>query len=197
MIGYLKGTIKLAQDNQVIVLCNGIGWAVHTGSRVFVEGTEVELFIHTQVRENDISLWGVISPTELMLFRMLLNVSGVGGKTALTLVTEKGVGGIVRAISFMEGKDLQVSGVGKKTTEKIILELKDKISGIPMTDIPKSEQPVDLSPTLRRFTNDAIEALQNLGYKRVDIDQALIQIRDKNVEVSSSENLIRELLKIL
>lgn len=197
MIGYLKGTIKLTQDNQVIVLCNGIGWAVHTGSRVFIEGAEAELFIHTQVRENDISLWGVVSPTELMLFRMLLNVSGVGGKTAIALVTEKGVSGIVRAISFMEGKDLQVSGVGKKTAEKIIIELKDKIGGIPMTDIPKSEQSIDVSPTLRRFTNDAIEALQNLGYKRLDIDQALSQIRDKNIEVNSSENLIKELLKLL
>jgi Holliday junction DNA helicase RuvA len=193
MIGFLKGKVISINNNSIILDINGVGWEANTGFISFELGNTVELFVHTMSKENELSLWGFKSREELEVFRMLMSVSGVGGKTAMSIVTLKGLGTISEAILNNKPEMLKVPGIGQKTSVKIILDLKDKIAKLNIkTDSKENNFKVSTQ------ISDAIDALISLGYKQYDVEKSLDNIaKIKDVNSMSSQDIIREVLKTI
>jgi len=189
MIGSIKGKIILKTDKFLIVETSGIGYKVavspDTLSRATKLGDEIFLFIHTHVREDSFDLYGFSNYEELEFFEMLLNVSGIGPKGALVILGITSIDTLNKAIGTGDTNYLtKISGIGKKTAEKIVIELRDKISG----KLKKGFEESSL-----REEMDALEALKSLGYSQTEARETL-----KKVPADANTNTkIREALKIL
>jgi len=174
MIGFLRGRIADKQPNILIVDVQGVGYQVHVPLSTFYEagdpGAEIALRIYTHVREDALQLYGFLMEIERQLFERLIGISGIGPKLAITV------------LSGMEPRDLVVSvqrgdvarltaipGVGKKTSERIVLELKDRLAQLPGA-IPAEAAP---SNGADRIRVDLLSALQNLGYHRPQAEKAI------------------------
>lgn len=166
MIAKLKGKIEYLKDNYAVVDINGVGYKVYLTVYTFgkIAGTEsVELFIHTHVREDAIDLYGFLTMEELEMFELLISITGVGPKSGLGILTVAPPKTIRTAILNEDSSILtKVSGVGKKTAERVILELKNKVA-----DMPDAEKENAVSDS------DAIEALVSMGYSVTDARDAL------------------------
>lgn len=196
MISYLKGSIEVKNIDNVIIEVGGIGYKVYMSSsaieRVGEIGNIVKVHTYMRVREDDISLYGFCTNEELRMFEQLLGVSGVGAKSALTILSNISPSSFALAIISGDINTLKsLPGIGAKSAQRMILELKDKMKtqdAIETEVIPiKSEIKNDKS-------RDAIEALQVLGYARKDIDIALANIDTKDLSV---EEIIKQGLKYL
>jgi Holliday junction DNA helicase RuvA len=188
MIAYLKGTIQIVKDNYIVLNIGGVGYKIEVGFSDMLTNQEVELFIHTHVRENEFRLFGFKTERELEIFQKLLEVSGVGPKVSMALISNLGVDRILNAVEIQNPAGLKAPGVGTKTAEKIILELKnklEKIHGGGQTGVRVSEQ----------ITQDAIEALVTLGYKRFEVEREFYRLHPG--ADWGSEDIIKELLKKL
>lgn len=188
MIGSIRGKIALKTEKFVIVEAGGVGYKVavspDTLSKTPKTNGEIFLFIHTHVREDSLDLYGFLDYQELEFFEMLLNVSGIGPKGALAILGITTIDTLRRAIGSGDTSYLtKISGIGKKTAEKIVIELRDKLaSGM-------SEN----SGTSLQGELDALEALKSLGYSQNEAREAL-----KKVSTDADINTkIREALKIL
>jgi holliday junction DNA helicase RuvA len=186
MIAYLKGTILNKTTNYLIVETAGVGYKVYSPSTTILnlrKGSEVELFIHTHVREDQLSLYGFLSTDELELFDLLLSVTGVGPKVALAVLSAGTASSIRSAIASGEATVFtNVSGVGRKTAERIVLELKERLVG----EGSDGQSSKDFS--------EALDALLALGYSRLEARSALNQIPQ---DLPDSRSVIKEALKIL
>lgn len=183
MIGSLRGKIISKGDKSVILETNGVGYKVSispdTFSRLKNDG-ETFFFIHTHVREDSFDLYGFLENEELEFFLMLLNVSGIGPKGALAILGIASIETLKKAISSSDLPYLtKISGIGRKTAEKILLELRDKV-GAPTEGTLQGEL-------------DALEALKSLGYSQNEARDALKQI-DAGTDTNTK---VREALKIL
>ncbi len=187
MIAYIKGEILAVFDAKIVVASNdSVGYLVNVpGMPVPGVGERVELFVHTAVRQDDISLWGFVDLEQLRLFEKLLQVSGVGLKTGYALVAVVGVQQVVEAVQIGQADLLRAPGVGQKTAERIILELKDKLKSWNVG----SSGSIDQSPMGK---NDAVEALIGLGYKVQEIEKAFNSM--PSGEYASTAELVRALL---
>jgi len=196
MIGLLTGKIRVIDQDRVIVSTSGgVGYLVNVVENNFIEEQEIDLFIYTSVSENAISLWGFVSEPELRLFEKLLTVSGVGMKTAQNLIKHVGPLGLVRSISLGDIGGLKAPGVGQKTAERLVLELKDKLAGLAEklgSDISSEMQNLR---TQDSKVADAAEAVEHLGYARKDIDNALRSITI--AEDDTSQKIVKRLLASL
>jgi len=196
MIGLLTGKIRVIDQDRVIVSTSGgVGYLVNVVENNFIEEQEIDLFIYTSVSENAISLWGFVSEPELRLFEKLLTVSGVGMKTAQNLIKHVGTLGLVRSISLGDIGGLKAPGVGQKTAERLVLELKDKLAGLAEklgSDISSEMQNLR---TQDSKVADAAEAVEHLGYARKDIDNALRSITI--AEDDTSQKIVKRLLASL
>jgi Holliday junction DNA helicase RuvA len=186
MIGYLRGTIIDKKLNEIWVDVNGVGYRVRVGKNQesrYKNQESVELFIHTAVREDAITLYGFNNRQELDMFELLLNVSGVGPKTALTIVGSQSVETIEKAAREADVHFFQnIPGIGKKGSQRIIVDLKGKIPSIKEIDLSDEDE------------NDAVYlALKQFGFKPNDID---IVMKDMDRTKSESEQ-VREGLKRL
>ena len=158
MIGKLTGKVDLIKDTFAIIDVNGVGYRVMLNEivlgKISKATDEVELFIHTNVKEDHIHLYGFLSLEELDMFELLLSVSGIGPKAGLAILTIASVATIKNAI-FKEDYTLltQVSGVGKKTAERVCLELRSEVEAIEGED----KQEIEAS-------QEVIEALMAMGY---------------------------------
>ncbi len=186
MIGSLKGEIILKTDKFLILeTSSGVGYKINVSPENFLiskkEGDNVFLWIYTHVREDAMELFGFLDYKELALFEMLICVSGIGPRSALVILSVATVDTLARAISTGDVTYLtKISGIGKKTAEKIVLELRDKLE---MTDE---------GGTLQEEL-DALEALKSLGYSQGEAREAL-----KRVSPDTDTNTkVREALKIL
>ncbi len=185
MIGSIKGKIVLKTDKFLIVEAGNVGYKVNissdTLSQTHKTNTEIFLFIHTHVREDSLDLYGFLDYKELEFFEMLINVSGIGPKGALAILGITTLETLKKAIATSDTSYLtKISGIGKKTAEKIIIELRDKVG--------KENNNISLKEEL-----DALEALKSLGYSQVEAREAL-----KNVSPDLDTNKkIKEALKIL
>lgn len=184
MIGLLKGTIELNTEKYIILDVNGVGYKVYISGSTFKnlpkKGEKVKLYTHLHVREDALELYGFLSLKELEFFELLISISGIGPKGALNILNVASVETLKKAIVNEESSILtKVSGIGKKTAEKIILELKNKISD------ELGEVGVD---------DEAIDALMSLGYKLKDAREVLKKVPK---EIEGVENRIREALKLL
>jgi Holliday junction DNA helicase RuvA len=186
MIGYLKGTPKVI-GSQLVIDVGGVGYAVQVGPNTFAQigqQTLVELIIYTHVRENTLELFGFLSVSEKTLFERLLDVSGVGPKTALH-IADRGAGGITQAVQNADiGFFTQLPRVGKKLAQKIIIELKPKLGSL---------KELDLKPESKQYT-DVLEALENLGYATSDIQSA---IQSVDIESMNLQTAIKMTMKFL
>lgn len=182
MIAYLQGSIKKKLAKSIILDTGNIGYLVYLPAPLLekmVEKEMVELFIYTRVLEDDISLYGFETVSKLEFFKMLLNVNGIGAKTALEILsvdTQKVKNALLTSdITFLT----KVPGIGKKTAERLIIELKGKIT---MEDIDLNRLHNSIEET--QISEDAVLALTNLGYQKFEIYRVLKNIPDnlKKVE---------------
>jgi holliday junction DNA helicase RuvA len=183
MIGSLRGKITQKSDKFVVLEVSGVGYkvAVSTDTLSKSKNDEVVLCVHTHVREDAIDLYGFLDRNELEFFEMLLGVSGIGPKSALAILGIATIETLRQAISTGDTAYLtKISGIGRKTAEKIVIELRDKMG--------EAKEGSSLQGEL-----DALEALKSLGYSQNEARDAL-----KKVSPETNTNAkIREALKIL
>jgi len=194
MIAHLRGTVLAKRPNQAIVEAHGVGYdvaiSVPTFSEMPAAGAEVALHIHTHVREDALSLYGFLRLSEKQLFEKLLTVSGIGPKLAITILSGMPADEMVGAI---RGGDLarltRIPGIGKKTAERMVLELRDKLTVEKAGEIPAA-------PTMSPIEEDVLSALINLGYQRAAAEKALAAA-SKNGKTGPFDALFREALAVL
>lgn len=189
MIAYLEGKIIHIADKFIIVNTGHVGYKVSVTPEIILslkaEDT-ISLFIYTAVRENSIDLFGFKNVAELSFFELLLDVSGIGPRSALGIIALAPIETIKRAIATGDVSYLnKVSGIGKKTAEKIIIELRDKLQSY------KNDN--DTSSTLRE-EGDILEALKSLGYSQNEARDALKQV---SPTFDKTNSRIKEALRIL
>jgi Holliday junction DNA helicase RuvA len=185
MIGSIRGKIALKTDKFLIVETGGVGYKISVSPDVLSKtgktNGEIFLFIHTHVREDTLDLYGFLDRTELEFFEMLLNVSGIGPRSALAILGIASIPTLRKAIGTGDTSYLtKISGIGRKTAEKIVIELRDKIG--------EEKGGSSLQGEL-----DALEALKSLGYSQNEARDAL----KKTTPESNTNAKIREALKIL
>lgn len=185
MIGFLEGTIIDSADKSLLVLVNGVGYRVYTTASTSKEASgSISLFTYLAVRENALDLFGFTKKDELIFFELLISVSGIGPKSALSILNIATITTLRSAIASGDlGYLTKVSGIGRKTAEKIVLELRDKVGLI------ESGQ-----DTARKEESDALMALMSLGYNERDVREVLKQI---NRPGSPTQEIVREALKQL
>ncbi len=171
MIAHLRGKLLAKHPNQVVVETGGVGYEVTISVPTFSElpgtGSEVALHIHTHVREDVIALYGFARPAEKQLFEKLMTVSGIGAKLAITILSGMAADEMAGAI---RGNDVarltRIPGIGKKTAERMVLELRDKLPPATGTSMPAV-------PTMSAMEEDVLSALVNLGYQRAVAEKTL------------------------
>lgn len=190
MIAYIEnGLIIHTTDKFLILNKNGIGYKIYTTPGLLIThklDDIISLWIYTAVRENSLDLYGFETSNELSFFELLLDVSGIGPKSALSTIGVAPVDILKRAIATGDTSYLnKVSGIGKKTAEKIIIELRDKL---------KSYKDDENNKGLLRDESDIIEALKSLGYSQNEARESLKQVPS---EIEGTNARIKEALKIL
>jgi Holliday junction DNA helicase RuvA len=194
MIAHLRGKLLAKHPNQAIVEAAGVGYdvviTVPTFSDLPAVGAEVALHIHTHVREDMIALYGFLRPAEKTLFEKLITVSGIGPKLAITILSGMPADEMVGAI---RGNDVarltRIPGIGKKTAERMVLELRDKLPEVGPAAAPAATA---FSPA----EDDVLSALVNLGYQRAAAEKALAVVT-KNAKGGAFDTLFREALGAL
>jgi len=195
MIAQLRGTLGDKRPNQVLVDVGGVGYLVHIPLSTFYAlgdlHSNVTLLIHTQVREDAISLYGFLSAREKHLFELLISASGVGPVLALKILSGMSVDDLVPAIRSGDLARLtRIPGVGRKTAERMIVELRDKLAAV---EIPEdARKPVTTTGT----SGDVVSALLNLGYDQHAAEQA-VERAGKNGAPETFEALLRGALQQL
>ena len=197
MIAHLRGTLLEKHPHQAIVECQGVGYdvaiPVSTFTRLPDPGLEVRLRIHTSVREDAIQLFGFFTAEEKHLFEKLTSVSGIGPKLALTALSGLPPADLAAAIRGGEVTQLtRIPGVGKKTAERMILELRDKLDLLLPSDGAKSTPVSLLSP----LDADIVSALVNLGSSRPAAEAAVRKARS-TVTGDDFEPLFRKALELV
>ena len=199
MIGYLRGTLLQKSPQGLTVDVNGVGYEVNVPLSTFYGlpdvGYQVALFIHTHVREDALVLYGFQSALEKQIFLLLTSVSGIGPRLSLNILSGIGPRELLEAISSGDGERLQaVPGIGRKTAERIALELRDKAGRIIRAE-GRPQGPVT-AKSERAALDDALSALVNLGYApkaaKTALEKTTARIADADLET-----LIREALKII
>jgi Holliday junction DNA helicase RuvA len=194
MIAHLRGKLLAKHPNQAIVETAGVGYdvtiTVPTFSELPTTGTEVALHIHTHVREDAIALYGFLRSSEKVLFEKLITVSGIGPKLAITILSGMPADEMVGAIRGNDVSRLtRIPGIGKKTAERMVLELRDKLpETAPATTVAV--------PKMSLTEEDVLSALVNLGYQRAAAEKAL-ESSMKNGKAGSFDTLFRSALASL
>lgn len=203
MIGYLSGTVVYSDSQRSVVLtAQGVGYEVHTATPM-VPNRDTALFISHIIRENAQDLYGFESADDKKFFEMLLDVNGIGPKSAFSLLSHLGVQQIISAITF-ENADILKSapGVGKKSAEQIVLSLKDKVAKMEMGLVSK-DLPVKPGASANNenalnahLVKETLAACQGLGFKDQDI-LPMIQRHLKSGKATRPEELVKIILKEL
>jgi Holliday junction DNA helicase RuvA len=191
MIAHLRGKLLAKHPNQAIVETAGVGYdvtiSVPTFSDLPAVGADVALHIHTHVREDALALYGFLRASEKTLFEKLITVSGIGSKLAITILSGMAADEMIGAI---RGNDIarltRIPGIGKKTAERMVLELRDKLP-------PAGQAPIAAVPAISATEEDVLSALVNLGYQRASAEKALAATA-KNGKGGSFDVLFREAL---
>lgn len=171
MIAHLRGTLLSKHPNQAVVETAGVGYDVTISVPTFSDlpaiGAEVQLHVHTHVREDALALYGFLRAAEKALFEKLITVSGIGPKLAITILSGMAADEMVGAI---RGNDVarltRIPGIGKKTAERMVLELRDKLP-------PAGQAPTPTAPAMNATEEDVLSALVNLGYQRAAVEKVL------------------------
>jgi Holliday junction DNA helicase RuvA len=174
MIGYLQGQILKRTPDRLLLDVHGVGYEVHIPLSTYYEierrggGGPIALHIHTQVREDDISLFGFWTEREKLLFERLIGVTGIGPRLARVILSGMAPEDLLAALAAGDlGRLSSIPGVGKKTAERMVLELREKMREL-AAELPERELPAD---------DDVVSALVNLGYKAAQAERAVADAR--------------------
>lgn len=196
MIAFLRGTLLEKGLQRVIVDVGGVGYQAHVSLQTLADlpapGQPVELRCHTHVREDALQIFGFLHVEEQRAFELLIAVSGIGPKLALTILSGITVGDLLRAIVNEDHRRLQtVPGVGKKTAERLVVELKDRCAKLEGAAAPATGG-------AGRIGTEVVEALANLGYKKGQAEKAVRRVleREKGAEMGA-EQLLRAALSAM
>lgn len=197
MIAFVNGILDMKLNNFIVVDVAGVGYKVFM-SEAAIEmlgeiGEKVKIYTHHHVREDDISLYGFLTLEELNMFELLISVSGVGAKSALSILANIEPSAFALAVvSNDTSKLVKIPGVGAKSAARIVLELKDKLKNQDLVD--KNKEVTKKNVTNEEDLDEAISALQVLGYNRKDIEKVF-----ENLDVSGLklEDIIKLGLKYL
>ena len=200
MISFLQGTLEESLPTQIVVNAGGVGYQVliplSSYDRLPAPGEPVKVLTHLQVREDAHVLFGFMTAAERDLFLLLLNnVSGVGPKLALAVLSGMSVANFKNCVVSNDVAALsKLRGLGKKTAERIVLELRDKLGVAATWEAASSAH----APTPEQTAiNDAVLALISLGYKQVEAHQAIKKIHHSTGTPPQAEELVRQALKVL
>lgn len=198
MIAHLSGKLLNKEPNQVIVDVNGVGYAVNIPLSTFYElgdlGSLVQLRIHTHVREDVIALFGFMSSKEKLVFEQLTSISGIGPKLGITILSGMPVNELVASIRESNLARLTtIPGVGRKTAERLVVELRDKLSKMEAT--PLDAQPAVVLASQQQ--DDVISALVNLGYPKNVAERAVQKAGAQLGRGQGFEELLRNSLQQL
>ena len=198
MIGFLRGILAEKGDGYIVIDVNGVGYQVFVpaNSNAYLNAEGEEVLVHTSmiVREEEMSLYGFSGKGELDAFKKLIGISGVGPKAALSILSAFTLDQLKQAIVFEDAKALQrANGIGKKSAERIVLELKDKFTASAPDGSYLDTGAADVAVE-QGGRGEAISALVALGYSRGEAASALAQIPDKDL---TTEEYIKRALKNL
>lgn len=199
MIGHLRGIVFEKHPNQVIVDAAGVGYDVQIPISTYTSlpgaGEAISLHIYTHVREDAIALYGFATAEEKAMFERLISVSGIGPKLAITVLSGLATADLVAAIRANDLPRLvRIPGVGKKTAERMVLELKDKLAAVDVAG--KTTAAVEAGPPLTALDRDVLSALQNLGCSRPAAEEAVRKAKERGT-AESFEPLFRAALALV
>jgi len=197
MIANLSGKLLRKLPNQVVLDVHGVGYEVNIPISTFYElgelGTGIELLIHTHVREDAIALFGFKTPMEKQVFERLISISGVGPKLGITILSGMPVEDLVSSIRQSNVSRLtSIPGIGKKTAERLVVELRDKL-----LQLSHSAEQSPPTPHTSQQQDDAISALLNLGYSKPSAENAVHVVVSASKAALSFEELLRKALQQL
>ena len=197
MIAHLKGKLTHKSPVAIIIDVNGVGYQVFVPLSTFYAlpelESEISLGIHTHMREEALKLFGFYTIDEKIIFEKLITINKVGPKLALTILSGMPPADILSTINSNDIVKLStIPGIGRKTAERLILEMRDKLDGLSL-DFVVTKDP---SPEKGLF-DDALSALVNLGYKKSQAELALKKVYAESAEDNSIENLIKDSLNLL
>jgi len=197
MYAYIKGNLEEKTNQYVVIDVGGIGYKIFMSlssiEKIGETNTKVKVYTHHHVREDNISLYGFLSNEELKMFELLLSVSGIGAKTAIAMLSQITPSNFAMAVITGDVSSLKkIPGIGAKSAQRIILELKDKLK----TQMAISEEESGMAEVIAQddSVQEAIAALQMLGYNRKEIDVVFNKIPVKELKV---EDIIRQALSKL
>jgi len=191
MIGYLKGKLISSKPTQIILDVNGVGYKIGISINTFekvVDKDEVSLFIHTHVKEDSISLFGFFSEAEKEMFELLISISGIGPKIALGLLSGITADSLKEAIE--EGNVTRITavpGIGRKTAERLVLELRSKVEDISFGETS------EIPPSVK---SEAVSALTTLGYNIKIAEKAVRDLLSEKPDYSLEDLIKKALLNL-
>jgi Holliday junction DNA helicase RuvA len=197
MFAYIKGVVEEIAQDSIVLDHDGIGYFIYVPTTVLSQlpGKGVEVKIHTyfQVKEDGFSLFGFLSKEELELFKLLISVNGIGPKAGISILSVLSAEDLRFAIASEDDKAIaQAPGVGKKTAQRVIIDLKDKIDFVGAVE---SKMEAGEKNAISGARNDAILALSSLGYSQTESYKAVAEI--ENADEMDVESIIKEALKKL
>jgi Holliday junction DNA helicase RuvA len=194
MIGRLTGRLAAKATDHVLLDVGGVGYLVHIPLSTFYDLPELEspasLFVHTHVREDTLALYGFLTERERGLFQMLMSVAGIGPKVALTVLSGMPPSELIAALGKQDVRRLvAIPGVGKKTAERMVLELTEKVAKLSAE--PSAEAPEAVP------ADDVVSALVNLGYRKSEAERAVETIARLGAPPKDFGSYLKEALKRL
>jgi len=199
MIGFLRGRVLDKHPNRIVVDVNGVGYELYVPLSTYYDvgevGTEISLRVHTHVREDALQLYGFLTPLEQLLFERLIAISGIGPKLAIAVLSGIDSRELVVSVQRADIARLtRIPGIGKKTAERIVLELKDRLGDVAASDAGAGAR----QPSADRLRDDLVSALENLGYHRPLAEKAVDAARARDggaVFEDALKSALRELMR--
>lgn len=190
MYAYIKGTLSYKHNEFVVVEAGGVGYKITTAlstiETIGTVGTEVKVFTHLHVREDIMSLYGFLTQEELGMFELLLTVSGVGPKAAVSLISSVSPSKFGLAVITEDAKTLtKAQGVGTKVAQRIILELKDKIKKEQLTSGAVTKEEISIASRDNSRASEAISALMVLGYTPLEASRAVSAVYSEEMDLEA------------
>jgi Holliday junction DNA helicase RuvA len=199
MIAFLRGRVLDKHPNRIVIDVNGVGYELYVPLSTYYDvgepGTEVALQVHTHVREDALQLYGFLTTLEQQLFERLIAISGIGPKLAVAVLSGIDTDELVSSIQRADVARLtRIPGIGKKTAERIVLELKDRLADV----VPSATTGGAARPQIDHARDDLVSALQNLGYHRPLAEKAVDSVRARDASAKFEDALkgaLRELMR--
>ena len=199
MFAYIKGSLEEKGSNYVVIDVSGIGYKIFMSDNSIQSigelGEKVKVHTYYYVREDNISLYGFLSKEELKMFELLLSVSGIGAKSAISMLSNITPSSFAFAVISNDVSTLKgLPGIGAKTAQRIIFELQDKLKNEEKLAVEGAKEQIETEIYNSENVKEAIQALQILGYNKKEIDKAMQKLKDENLSV---EELIKKGLALL